>query len=109
MTKTTAPLRADFWPLPLHAAALVGPLTLLAIGTGIDRTGGATQVGTYLERIAAAPGIYLASGLLMIAGMAGLVATSAALVRLAAGMRRVAGRRANGYRPTLGTHASSHR
>ena len=58
--------------------------------TGIDSTAGGAEVGTYLELVAEAPGLYLASGLVMIAGMAGLVATGAALVRVAAGMRRAA-------------------
>ncbi len=67
------------------------PLLLLALGTALDRTaGGGVSVDEYLALVAAAPGAYLASGLLLVAGMAGLVATAAALIRLSFGLRRVA-------------------
>ena len=93
---TTGTARADFWPLSLHAVALVGPIALLAVGTAIDRTAGGADIHSYLERVAAAPGVYLASGLMMIAGMAGLVATAAAIVRLTAGTPRAALARVGG-------------
>lgn len=90
MTNSSLLHRADFWPLPLHAVGLVAPLGLLAIGTALDRTAGGAEIDTYLSLVAAAPGSYLASGFFMVAGMAGLVATAAALIRLTAGLRRFA-------------------
>ena len=89
MTTDNALPRADFWPRPLHAVALVLPFLLLSLGTTLDRTaGGGRSIDDYLHIVSGAPGVYLAGGMLMVAGMAGLVATAAALIRLSAGLRR---------------------
>jgi hypothetical protein len=87
MTPPSAP-KAVFWPLPLHAAALVLGPALLATGMALDSTGG-TSVGAYILAVQDNPGAYLAGGLLLQAGMVGLVPAGAALLRLASGQHRV--------------------
>lgn len=76
---------ADFWPLPLHATALVLPLLLIGTGNALDPTFGGGPPTAYLDAVNAHRGLYLAAGLLLMAGMWGLTATATALLRLAAG------------------------
>lgn len=63
------------------------PPVLAAVGTGIDRAGG-PPVAAYLDRVAAAPGVYLAGGMLLVVAMATSALTAGALLRLAAGRAR---------------------
>lgn len=74
-------------PGTVLAGGLVVPPVLAAIATGIDRAGG-PPVSGYLDRVAAAPGVYLAGGMLLVVAMALSVFTAAALLRLAAGVER---------------------
>ncbi|MBS1698255.1 MAG: hypothetical protein JST25_07610 [Actinobacteria bacterium] len=79
---------ADFWPLSLHAIALVLPLLLIAAGPALDPTFGESDAASYLGSVNAAPALYLISGLLVMAGMMLLPLTAAALLRVAAPARR---------------------
>lgn len=80
--------RADFWPLSLHATALVLPLLLIACGPALDPTFGLYDSAAYLARVQRDRGLYLAGGLLVLAGMALLPLTAAALLRLVIPARR---------------------
>jgi hypothetical protein len=80
--------KATFWPLPLHAIALVSGPALVAAGMALDGTGG-TDVSAYIRAVQQNPGGYLAGGLVLQAGMISLVPAGAALLRLAAGHERV--------------------
>ena len=90
MTTDNALPRADFWPRPLHAVALVLPFLLLSLGTSLDRTAGGRQIDRRLPATSSRgpPVCIWLAGSLLVAGMAGLVATAAALIRLSAGLRR---------------------
>lgn len=78
---------ADTLPRRLLAAGLVVPPLVAAAGTELSRTGGPPVAG-YLDRLDQAPGLYLASGMLLVIGMALSIFTSAALLRLSAGAPR---------------------
>lgn len=70
-----------WWPRPVLALGLVLPLVLIAAGTTLDRAGG-PPVEAYLARLNGAPQVYLASGMLLWAGMALLPLTAVALFRV---------------------------
>lgn len=79
---------ADFWPLPLHATALVLPLLLIASGPALDPTFGQSDAAAYLAAVHDHRPLYLVSGLLVLSGMMLLPLTAAALLRLAVPARR---------------------
>lgn len=83
MNETDTARPADVWPLPLHATALVLPLLLIGTGNALDPTFGGGAPTAYLDAVNAHRGLYLAAGLLLMAGMWSLVAMAAALLRLA--------------------------
>lgn len=85
-TMTTS-MNAESLPRPLLAAGLVVPPVLAALATELSRTGG-PPVADYLDRLDQAPGLYLASGMLLVAAMALSILTSAALLRLSVGTQR---------------------
>lgn len=74
------------WRILLAAGSLLGP-ALITIATALDWTGGGPVVD-YLTKLQANPGVYLASGLLLVFGMALLPLTAVGLFRAASGRSR---------------------
>lgn len=71
----------------LAAAALAAPV-LLTIGTALDWAGDGSDPLVYLAHVAEHRGVYLASGVLLMLGMALLPVTAIALFRAATGRGR---------------------
>lgn len=71
----------------ISIAAIAAPV-LCTIGTLLDWTGGGPDPLVYLAKLQENPGVYLASGLLLVAGAALLPVTAIALVQVAAGRER---------------------
>lgn len=68
-------------------ATIAGPI-LITVATALDWTGGGGDPLDYLASLRQNPGVYLASGMLLVFGMALLPVTAMTLFRVAAARRR---------------------